>query len=66
VFERLLRQVWADAHGKTPRVKHTVGLMTSEKRASLGRVEKAFGAREQGFSFCLLERKKNMREFSDF
>ncbi len=32
VFERLLRQVWADAHGKTPRVKHSVGLMTSEKR----------------------------------
>jgi hypothetical protein len=28
VFERLLRQIWAEAHGRMPRVKHSIGLMT--------------------------------------
>jgi carnitine O-acetyltransferase len=32
VFERLLRQVWAEAHARMPRVHHSVALLTSEKR----------------------------------
>ena len=32
VYERLLRQVWAEAHARLPRVHHSVALLTSEKR----------------------------------